>query len=296
MVKGFYTFVLGAFNRKDSKVYGIIQNTISLDQRWGVFNPVSNVLDTSLLLVPHAGNGIGCKSILNPLNQRYIIQSSWLASVNVNNGHTVTNVPIQNQIDQTLDHIAFSCKDQMVYGLSSNPHTNETFFATVDTSSGLVALVNSAPLQVSYYMQYLSGSAIDNDSDIFYYPAAGGYVYGIDIHTGQIVYSHYFGANVEFLFLESASTFHCIAEDVNYTSKESNFEVYPNPATTTLHVNLRNTNIKTVQLYNYLGEKIQTIVLVDGQGILDIVNVKSGVYILKADGYNYNCYSKVVIK
>jgi hypothetical protein len=273
-------FVHIVFNPRDQLIYGIVQNTINLSQKWGKYDPVSKALDTLTLLSSYVKNGIGCKSVFNPLTQEYFIQSNFLAKVDITTGHVLSNDSILNHPQEALDHIAFSCKTQSIYGLSNNFHVDSEYFAVIDTATANVTHITPSPMPVFFYKQLLSGSTIDNSTDIYYYPASGGIIYGIDINTGNIVYSHNFGPGIDFYFLESASNYYCpISEVVNVTN-QSLVNPYPNPGNGLFNFDLSQ--------FNFM-ESVITIVDAQGKEVLvfhegksnfqiDLSGFASGIY------------------
>ena len=217
------------YNPLDGFLYGIKKHTATLIEQFAKFNPVSGIFLDTINLNQNIEAGTACKSIIDAQTQQYIIQSSSLAAIDIATSQVLYNTPILNQANETFDHMAYSCKLQTLFGLSNNPVVPEEYFASINSSAN-VAHVNSAPLPVSYYKQYQSGSSIDNNSDIYYYAATNGIIYGIDIHTGSVVYDHNYGSGFEFLFLESASDYYCPIADVKNINSKNRILVFPNPA------------------------------------------------------------------
>lgn len=163
-------------------------------------------------------------------------------------------------------------------------------------ATGLVTLINSSALPVSYYKHYLSGSAIDNDSDIFYYPAVGGYVYGIDIHNGSLVYSHNYGSNTEFLFMESASDYLCEVAGIENIKNESRLLVYPNPTSNNIHfTRIPDDNFPLeLSILSINGTLLLEQTVITNNQSISLYGIASGMYIYTLHSEKYFQYGKIV--
>ena len=71
-----------------------------------------------------------------------------------------------------------------------------------------------------------------------------------------------------------------------------NFAIYPNPATSVLHIDNSNFTIKNVEVYNVLGKKIIT----SNKNQLNIENLVNGVYVLKIQDDKGNMATKRFVK
>ena len=71
-----------------------------------------------------------------------------------------------------------------------------------------------------------------------------------------------------------------------------NFAIYPNPATSVLHIDNSNFTIKNVEVYNVLGKKIIT----SNKNQLNIENLVNGVYLLKVQDDKGNMATKRFVK
>lgn len=278
-------FIHAIYNPADSMIYGIRHNWATFDKVFAKFNPVTGVL-TDIASLPSGNNfttGAGCKSAIDPYNGLYYLQSRDLACIRISDGQLLYVKPLITPTNEYIDHMAFSCHQGSLFGLSSNHHTVEQHFSVIDTTNGNTTHRNASPLSVPFYKQYLSGSCIDNQTDIFYYSTAMGVLIGIDINTGQVVYNHDFGPYYQFLFLESGAAANCLVAGISEHQNNGRIEVYPNPGTGifTFHLNEKfekgsleifDENGKTVYLINDLtGPTITT----------NISHLSDGIYFYK---------------
>ncbi len=289
-------FIHSVFNPADGFIYGIKDNWVTFDQTFAKFDPATGVLTDLFPISPTVGIGIGCKASIDPYLGEYYIQSRSLAAININTGQTVYNLPLQNPANEWLDHLAYSCKQKRFYGLTNNYHTTENYFSEIDTTSGVTTRVNASPLPTYFYKQYLSGSTIDNSTDVYYYAAAGGIIYGVDINTGNVVYNHDFGPNLQFLFLESASTYNCLTAGVNELTDNSKVEVYPNPGTGLFTFEI-NTGINIsfdLEITDVQGKTIAAQKITQRTTTIDLRTTSKGVYFYRVKGESFLKFGKIV--
>ena len=289
-------FIHTVFNPTDGFIYGIKADMATFDQMFAKFDPATGVLTDLFPISPIVGIGIGCKASFDPYLGEYYIQSRSLAAININTGQTIYDLPLQNPTNEWLDHLAYSCKQKRFYGLTNNYHTAENYFSEIDTVSGVTTRVNASPLPTYFYKQYLSGSTIDNSTDIYYYAAAGGIIYGIDINTGTVVYNHDFGPNLQFLFLESASTYNCLTAGVDQLSDDSKVDVYPNPGTGLFTLEI-NTNVKIsydLEITDVQGKVISQQNITQRTTTIDLLSTSKGVYFYRLKGESFLKFGKIV--
>jgi hypothetical protein len=58
----------------------------------------------------------------------------------------------------------------------------------------------------------------------------------------------------------------------------SNFSVYPNPASSTLHVHINNFQSAQIKITNVLGEEVLNKIIYDNDNIIDLSGIKEGIY------------------
>ena len=283
------------FNSSDGFIYGISEDHATFLQTLFKFNPANAQLTNLFAIVPQVGVGVGCKAAIDPYLGQYYIQSRSLSTINIYSGQVVNNLPLQNPTNEWLDHFAYSCKQNRFFGLTNNYHTTENYFSEIDSTTGITSRVNPSPLSTYFYKQYLSGSSIDNSTDIFYY-AALSKIYGIDITTGAVVYSHDYGSDYQFLFLESGTSFDCLTADVHELNKE-NISVFPNPSNGIFTFNFKNINSKQLilEIYNLSGQLLKTEVVTREKSFeLDLSSSENGIYFYKLKGEDSVVMGKLV--
>ncbi len=84
-------------------------------------------------------------------------------------------------------------------------------------------------------------------------------------------------ADVRKIFFSNTSS----SEDqiVNETKKPV---IYPNPATLELNIIVNDPNVNYIEIYNFQGRKIKTEIVNDELERIDISDLQSGIYLLKA--------------
>lgn len=290
-------FIHIVFNPADGFIYGIKYNQATFDETLAKFDPATGVFTDLFPITPAVDVVIGCKASFDPYLGEYYIQSRNLATINIYTAQIVNNIPFQNPTNEWLDHFAYSCKQQRFFGLTNNYHNAENYFSEVDISSGISTRINASPLPTYFYKHYLSGSTIDNFSDIYYYAAARGKLYGIDINTGNIVYNHDYGPDFQFLFLESASPLYCLSDYVKSISENVEFEIYPNPGTGIFNLSFSSPFQKSCELkiYSVKGELIYFQRLSAGASFIDLSGVSKGIYSYELTGQEFLKVGKLVL-
>ena len=283
------------FNSFDNYIYGIKEDWATSLLTMAKFNPSTGIFIDLFTLPQTIQIGIGCKATIDPYLNEYFIQSQNLAGINLQTGQVLYNLPLQNSTNEWLDHFAYSCNQKRFFGLTNNYHTVENYFSEIDSSTGVTSKVNASPLATYFYKQYLSGCTIDNSTNIFYYGVLSK-IYGIDITTGTVVYSHDFGSDYQFLFLESGSSFDCLTADVHELNKE-NISVFPNPSNGIFTFIFKNSNSKKLilEIYNLSGQLLKTEVVTREKTFeLDLSVSENGIYFYKLKGEDSVVMGKLV--
>ena len=291
-------YIHTVFNPTDGFIYGIKADMATFDQMFAKFDPATGVLTDLFPISPTVGIGIGCKASFDPYLGEYYIQSRSLAGININTGQILYDLPLQNPTNEWLDHLAYSCKQKRFYGLTNNYHTAENYFSEIDTTSGVTTRVNPSPLPTYFYKQYLSGSTIDNSTDIYYYAAAGGIIYGIDINTGNVVYNHDFGPNLQFLYLESASTYNCLTAGVNELTDNSKVEVYPNPGSGLFTLEIKTSDLIScdLEITDMQGKIMSQQKITQQTTTIDLRTASKGVYFYRVKGERFLKFGKILVQ
>ena len=270
------------YNPVDGFIYGIKMNIGTLVQNFTRFNPSNGNLNNVQTLSQQIDVGVASKSVINMEKLTYVNQSTKIAVIDIRTGNILSNSQIQNVSSETFDHMAFSCKLQSYIGLSNNPIIPEEYLSTVQELNPVVSHINTSAIPVSYYKNYQSGCSIDNDNDIYFFTATGGNIYGIDINSGQVVYSHTF-PGFEFLFLESGSSYSCpISETID---KSNDVELFPNPTSDKINIQSNN-QINSISVYT-----------IDGQEILLMNKLDDGIfkYQIELNGLSPDLYFMKVV-
>ena len=134
-------------------------------------------------------------------------------------------------------------------------------------------------------------------SDIYYYAAARSKLYGIDIHTGNVVYDHDFGPDYQLLFLEAASPYSCLSDGVDELNDEFKFKAYPNPANDIFNFVLNSGSSKSfaLQVFDTKGRIIYSDGIKDGLTTINLQSFSEGIYFYKLTGEKMVKSGKMVV-
>jgi hypothetical protein len=270
------------FNDADGYIYGIQQNISTLETKFTKFNSTTGAIANTFPLPTAMDVGIQCKSTINFDLQDYIIQSRSITAISIANGTIKYSFPIDTNYWDRFTHVMLDCRSQNLYGLYKDLNQTQSYFAKFDTVTGLINTISTSPMPVYFYTQNQSGSTIDNVTDIFYYAALGGRLYGIDLNTGNIAYSHDFGPAMEFLFLQSSSQFHCPLSDVTDASDEQKLILFPSPTIDHLILQL-DSYIDNISIMDIRGNEITCDFVRVQDGIrVNVEHLSKGFYIIHA--------------
>jgi hypothetical protein len=269
------------FNDADGYIYGIKQNIVNIENKFTRFDPSNGIISSGVTLPYPIDVGIQSKSSINIETQDYILQSKYLTSIDVPHASIQYSFLIDSNSFDTFNHLSVNCKNGKIYGVYNDANQLKNFFGSFDTISGSINIINSSQLPMNFYNQNRSGSTIDKSTDIFYFAGLNGWLYGIDINTGNIAYSHNFGPGIDFLFLESPSQFQCPLANVENID-QSLFHIYPNPTSSQLHIQSENQKIKKVLIKDINDQELKNINFkTSGNQIsLDVSNFEGGLYLL----------------
>ena len=78
--------------------------------------------------------------------------------------------------------------------------------------------------------------------------------------------------------------------------KESNFEVYPNPASTNVKVVFESEQPATLDVYNVTGSKIQSITLAEKETTVSLAGFPKGSYLFKLSSNEVTQTKKVMVE
>lgn len=280
------------FNPNDSCIYGIKSNIGTYVQSFSKFDPATGILSDISQINAIDNIHVGCKSAIDPYLGEYYLQSRNITTIRIADGIVLNDQIIQKPLNEWLDHLAYSCDQRRFFGLSNNYHTTQNYFSELSNSNGVSNHINASPLPTNFYKQYMSGSTINNTSDIYYFSTALGKIYGVDINTGVVVYNHEFGSEYQFLFLESGSTFDCTILNVN-EADNNKFTLYPNPTSQNIRIQYELRSNSELLIFDQLGREIFKTILVadENEMVINISGYESGIYLCRIAG---NIYSQPV--
>ncbi|MEM7104966.1 MAG: T9SS type A sorting domain-containing protein, partial [Bacteroidota bacterium] len=77
---------------------------------------------------------------------------------------------------------------------------------------------------------------------------------------------------------------------------EEQVEVFPNPATENIHIEISNVNLESLQMFDILGREIQVVVDSRGQlSTIDITGIENGTYLVRVNTYEGSVSRRIVI-
>ena len=286
-------FIHTVFNPIDGFIYGLKWDIGTLQERFAKFDPATaSFTDIGPVLVD-LQTGAGCKSSIDPYLGQYYLQSRSLNAIRISDGQLLYSNPIITQTNVWFDHLAYSCDQRKLFGLTNNYHSVLNYFAALDTNNGATTKVNLSPLNTYFYKQYFSGSTVDNLTETYYY-SANSNLYGVDINTGAVVYSHYFGEG-QFLFLESASSFDCTVLEVEENTRLQ-INVFPNPSSEVFYFNLADFGNCDVQIKDMNGRVVLSKHLMQNDASVDLKEFTQGVYIYEIRNRLKLNFGKLILK
>tara|TARA_B100000809_G_scaffold266882_1_gene332497 strand:+ start:1181 stop:3721 length:2541 start_codon:yes stop_codon:yes gene_type:complete len=77
--------------------------------------------------------------------------------------------------------------------------------------------------------------------------------------------------------------------------EELEFAIYPNPASSMANIVLPNADAELVEIYATTGQKVAEVKVVNGKGVLDVQNLKSGIYIVRMTVGNQSITKKLIV-
>ncbi len=286
-------FIHTVFNPLDGFIYGLKWNLSTFVETFSKFNPITGTFTDIGPITTDLQTGVGCKSSIDPYLGEYYLQSRSLSAIRISDGQLIYTTPIVTLTNEWFDHLAYSCDQRKLFGLTNNYHNVLNYFTVIDTINGSTSKVNPFPLNTYFYKQYFSGSTVDNASDIYYY-SANGNLYGIDINTGLVVYNHDFGEG-QFLFLESASSFDCSVLEVE-ENNNLRIDVFPNPSSGVFSFDLADLGSCEILIKDINGRFILSKHIGQNDVSVDLNKFAQGVYFYELRNKSKVYFGKLILK
>ncbi len=286
------------FNAKDSCIYGIKSNLGTFVQSFCKFDPTTGILTDINPISPKIDSiEVGCKASIDPFLGEYYLQSKSITTIRISDGQVLNRFPLQNPLNEWIDHLAYSCNQRRLFALSNNYHTRENYFSEIGNSSGTNTHISSTPLPTNFFKQYHSGSTIDNTTGTYYYSTTEGRVYGVDINSGTLVYDHDYGPGFQLLLLESASDFDCTVLSIN-EDHEEDLILYPNPSSGKVFISdgLDHINSYNVEVTDISGRVIYYKKWISNSDLeIDLSTNSKGLYIYRIYTSNHCFAGKIIL-
>jgi hypothetical protein len=170
--------------------------------------PFSTISPTSIFnwYVDPAGTTI------DPVNNIYYTQvhddpSSnfwWLSGIDLSTGTIISSNLLPNSHE--FHQMQYNCRDSSIYAIMVKWAPNERHLVKINPTSGQITVLS--PLSIFEWYIDAAGSAIDPENNMYYIQVRDDpqsnfwWLYGIDLTTGNVVYSHSLPNTVEFHQME----------------------------------------------------------------------------------------------
>jgi hypothetical protein len=297
-------FDLVAFNCKDSAIYGMARATGPTRLYLAKINPVSGAVTN--ISASSIGNGfVSTPSTLDPVNKRFYFEdgSFLFTGVDMVTGNIVSSPALTYSSPNAnlFDCFVYNCKDSVIYGLARKNSPGQMYLSKVNPITGLVTLIS--PTNINPNGQTSGGATIDQVNNIFYFQDGNQNLIGLSLATGTIVSSAAVtntNAN-SFTNFRSNTLCNCGVVSTGITeSFESSVNIYPNPTTKILNVDLGNAATSNIQvnLTDVSGKLIKTAIITAGQSKIsfDLQTISEGIYFVKISNRKQNITRKIVVE
>lgn len=217
------------YNPCDSMIYGVVNNNPN-PPYLAQYNPYTDVL-TAIGNLPASTIGfcLGCMSVIDPINGRYIMHDGGsLHVIDIATGQLLFSTPVINLSSEVFGHIAYDCASGQIVGTSANQNEDVKFLASVDVVTGVVTHISGFSWPQGWWKPSCGGNCIDFATGTYYYSGAPDLLIGVNIATGDTTAIHATGQGT-FLFVQCFSQCPCSAVAIEEAASFA-FSVYPNPA------------------------------------------------------------------
>lgn len=113
---------------------------------------------------------------------------------------------------------------------------------------------------------------------------------GIDYNGAQIIRNTSFGITGGF----SVRLIYDFASGINHNHPDKNIQIYPNPATDVVYINIKEARNTTIQIYNILGECVYQSQSNKNNNAINISILAKGIYILQLTDSENSIQKKLI--
>jgi len=229
-------------------------------------------------------------TVTGPINQNFstTVSAGYLAS-----GDSLTII-ISNSVNFSIsgmysifskinllnDNVVINDSLTKIIIVSGLPSVTQGTFPTVCVNNSNYVLVGGTPAGGTY-----SGSAVS--AGIFNATTAG-------VGTHTITYSYTDGNTCTNTAQRTILVDPCTG--IEESDDATSFLVYPNPTAGEVTINIKNTELATVFIYNAIGQKIRSCELKKGENKIILANESPGIYFLQINYENGRQTAKLLLE
>lgn len=267
------------YNSCDSMIYGVVIDS-PMTCYFARYDPVNGTIVNLFTLGNNMSYCAGCMSVIDPVNQLYIMHScSWLQVFSTVTGQNLSNTYVVDLPSETFLHMSFDCKEGRLIGTSANVPAGVKYLAEVDLTTGVVSHITQNGWVNGLWKPMSGGNSIDNNTSIYYYSGMPNLIVGVDIVSGDTVYAQSTGGG-SFLFLQYFSPCECDPVGVSFIFP-SNLHVYPNPVTNFLIVESDFGSEQIFEITDASGRIVIRTTLNTTQNFISVETLSPGIYFWK---------------
>jgi hypothetical protein len=284
------------YNPCDSSLYGIVaQNNFTafsiqrFDFETFEFENISNLPSDFY----SCGN---CISGIDPINNLFVSDHGGISGIDLATGAEAYSAYPINPSGFAFGHISYKCSTQEFFGTLANLNQETKQLGVVSQETGVVTSISDVTWSVGFWKPYGGGNVIDQETGIYYYSGADGYLIGANTVTGALAYSEDVSSG-EIFFLQHFSQCAC-PEAVNIAEQEGlelNLDAYPNPVDDRFIVSYEKEELIQYTLRNLLGQTLE-----QGQFLnqleLNTESLSEGTYLCEFQDTKGNSYQVKLVK
>ncbi len=199
-----------------------------------------------------------CISGIDPINNLYVSDHGGVSGIDMATGSEVYSTFPINPSGFSFGHISYKCSTQEFFGTLANLDQETKQLGTVSQETGIVTSISDVTWSVGFYKPYGGGNVIDQETGIYYYSGADGYLIGANTETGAFEYSQDVSSG-EIFFLQHFSQCACpealsISEELGL---ELNIVAYPNPMDNRLIISYDKQELIQYTLRDLIGQTLE---------------------------------------